>query len=114
MARPGAPSADRNSRWTALLIRNILLWLLPAWALWMLLTPFYNVFLLRTAETVIHLTEHPAVTELPRAVEDRDSAYVLRRDFPPTRRLMQPFKVNDLHFHFVLLVALFLAVPRVP
>jgi hypothetical protein len=104
----------RPHSWSGRLIRNILLWLVPAWLLWTLLTPYYNVFLLRSSETLLHLTEHPSVTELPRSVEDRDSAYVLRRDFPPARQLMHPFKVNDLHFHFVLLVALFLAVPDVP
>jgi len=96
----------------ALLIRNVLLLLIPVWLVWMLLTPAYNRFLLVSARNLLRLTESPNVTDLPR--RDTHFAYVQRLDFPPTKSLVHSFRVTDLHFHFVLLGALFLAVPGIP
>jgi hypothetical protein len=107
--RPAAPPARG---WTALLVRNTLLWLVPVAALWWLATPVYNRILVDSAVRVLHLFEHPAVTELP-AKGDHD-AYVVRRDFPPARSLVHPFRVTDVHFHLLLLGALFLGVPGLP
>lgn len=98
--------------WGALLIRNVLLALIPVWLVWMLLTPVYNRFLLVSARNLLQLTESPNVTDLPR--RDNHFAYVQRLDFPPAKSLVHSFRVTDLHFHFVLLGALFLAVPRIP
>jgi hypothetical protein len=98
--------------WTTLLIRNTLLWMVPVAALWWLATPVYNRVLLRSASGALYLFEHPAVTELS-AKGDHD-AYVVRRDFPPARSLVHPFRVTDVHFHLLLLAALFLAVPGLP
>ena len=86
---------------------------MPVWALWALATPLYNALLLRAGETVLNLVESPDVTELLLRQGGHD-AYVARRDFPPARTLVQPFRVTDLHFHLVLLGTLFLAVPGVP
>lgn len=98
--------------WAGRLVRNILLWMLPAWAAWMLLTPVYNRFLLTAAENLLQISESPDVTDLyPRG---RHDAFIVRRDFPPAKSLVQSFRVTDLHFHLVLLAALFLAVPDVP
>ena len=98
--------------WAGRLVRNVLLWTIPAWAAWMLLTPLYNRFLLTAAENLLQISESPNVTDLyPRG---RHDAYVVRRDFPPPRSLAHSFRVTDLHFHLVLLAALFLAVPDVP
>jgi hypothetical protein len=96
----------------ALLIRNVLLLLIPVWLVWMLLTPVYNRFLLVSARNLLRLTESPNVTDLPR--RDTHFAYVQRLDFPPTKSLVHSFRVTDVHFHFVLLGALFLAVPGIP
>jgi len=109
-AKPAAPPARRN--WGALLVRNVLLALVPVWLVWALLTPFYNRFLLVSTRNLLHLTESPSVTELPR--RDEHYAYVQRMDFPPAKSLVHSFRVTDLHFHFVLLGALFLAVPGIP
>jgi len=98
--------------WALLFIRNALLWLLPVALLWVIVTPFYNRFLLGSAATLVHLTESPDVTDLLR--KDDHFAYVARRDFPPSRSLVHSFRVTDVHFHLVMLAALFLAVPRVP
>ncbi|HLX08595.1 MAG TPA: hypothetical protein VKY89_12120 [Thermoanaerobaculia bacterium] len=111
------PAKDRTAAapergWAMLLIRNTLLWLVPVAVLWWFATPVYNRILVDTAVHVLHLFEHPAVTELP-AKGDHD-AYVVRRDFPPARSLVHPFRVTDVHFHLLLLCALFLAVPRLP
>jgi hypothetical protein len=105
-------SAPQQRAWTALLIRNTLLWMVPVAAFWWLATPVYNRVLLRSASGVLFLFEHPAVTELS-AKGDHD-AYVVRRDFPPARSLVHPFRVTDVHFHLLLLGALFLAVPGIP
>ena len=102
--------APRN--WAALLIRNVLLLLIPVWLVWALLTPVYNRFLLVSARNLVRLTESPNVTDLPR--RDDHFAYVQRLDFPPAKSLVHSFRVTDLHFHFVLLGALFLAVPGIP
>jgi hypothetical protein len=105
MARP-------HRRWATLFIRNALLWLLPVWLVWSLATPVYNRFLLGSAENLVHLTESPDVTDLHR--RDDHTAYIARRDFPPSRSLVHALRVTDVHFHLVLLGALFLAVPGVP
>jgi hypothetical protein len=96
--------------WAFLFIRNCLLWLLPAALLWALATPFYNRFLLASGENLVHLTESPNVTDLLR--RDDNFAYVSRLDFPLSRSLVHSFRVTDMHFHLVMLMALFLAVPR--
>ena len=98
--------------WARLFIRNCLLWLLPAALLWTLATRFYNTFLLTSAENFVHLAESPDVTDLVR--RDAHSAFVSRRDFPPSRSLVHGFRVTDVHFHLVMLIALFMAVPRLP
>jgi hypothetical protein len=109
---PGAVSPALSRDWAMRLMRNTLLWMVPVAFLWLLLTPLYNRVLLRSGAAVLHLTESPVVTDLfPKG--DRDG-YVVRRDFPPARALVYPFVVTDLHFHLLLLGALFLAVPGVP
>jgi hypothetical protein len=109
-ARDARPSrADRS--WLALFLRNVLLWLIPVWAVWALFTPFYNRFLLAGGQNLLHLTEYPSITQLLQ--QGSDDAVIARLD-PPLGRLQHGFRVTDIHFHLVLLAALFLAVPRVP
>ena len=91
---------------------NILLWLLPVTAIWLALTPTYNRFLLGNAENLLHLVEWPDVSDLLRI--DDHYAYVSRRDFPQARALVGQFRVTDIHFHLILVAALFLAIPRIP
>jgi len=109
-APPAAPAAEPRS-WVPRYLCNVLLWLLPVWAAWALATPAYNGFLLASGANLLHLTERPAVTIFHRL--DADDAGVERRDFPPGRALAGSFRVTDLHFHLVLLAALFLAVPGI-
>jgi hypothetical protein len=110
MARPAAARKARRS-WGLLFIRNALLWLLPVALLWASLTPFYNRFLLGSAENLARWTESPDVTNLLR--KDDHFAYVSRRDFPPSKSLVHSFRVTDVHFHLVMLGTLFLAVPGI-
>lgn len=98
--------------WAFTFIRNALLWLIPVAVLWAMATPVYNRFLLGSAETLARWTESPDVTDLLR--QDDHFAAVSRRDFPPGRALVHSFRMTDVHFHLVLLAALFLAVPGVP
>lgn len=105
-------ASQPGSSWAGRLVRNVVLWLVPVWLVWFLLTPFYNRFLLTASENLLQITESPDVTEL--VPKGRHDAYVQRRDFPPAKSLVHAFRVTDLHFHLVLLGALFLAVPGVP
>ena len=98
--------------WPLLLVRNALLWLVPVVFLWTLLTPVYNRFLLGSAQNLVRLTEYPSVTDLLR--KDNHFAYISRRDFPPSRTLVNAFRVTDVHFHLLMVGVLFLAVPGVP
>jgi len=98
--------------WAGRLVRNVLLWTIPAWAAWSLLTPIYNRFLVVAAENLLQISESPNVTDI--YLPGNHDAYVHRRDFPQARSLAHAFRVTDVHFHFVLLGALFLAVPGVP
>jgi hypothetical protein len=105
------PSAAPRD-WAALLVRNTLLWMAPVAVLWLLATPVYNRMLLGSAAGLLHLCERPVVTDL--LAKGDDDAYIVRRDFPPARSLVYPFRVTDLHFHLLLLGALFLGVPGRP
>lgn len=110
---PGNPATAGDPRnQVGRLIRNALLWLIPVALFWLLLTPAYNRFLLGSAENLARLTESPNVTDLLR--KDEHFAYVSRIDFPPARSLVYSFRTTDVHFHLVMLGALFLAVPGVP
>ncbi|HXO21082.1 MAG TPA: hypothetical protein VOA87_14300, partial [Thermoanaerobaculia bacterium] len=107
------PDAERRRDWLPRFVRNVLLLLIPAWALWALLTPFYNRFLLQSSQNLLHLTERPAATQFVR--QGADDALISRRDLPPAKSMLaRGIRVTDLHFHLVLLGALFLAVPGVP
>lgn len=97
--------------WAFLFIRNAVLWLLPVALLWAVAAPVYNRFLLGSAQNLVRLTESPDVTNLLR--KDDHFAYVARRDFPPAKSLVHSFRVTDVHFHLVMLGALFLAVPGI-
>ena len=110
-ARP-VPVRSPSSSWTLRLARNVALALLPVALAWVALTPAYNRVLLGSAENLLHLAERPDVTDLLRRGDHH--AYVARRDFPPARTLVHQLRVSDLHFHLILVVALFLAVPGVP
>jgi hypothetical protein len=109
MARP---PRSTGSRWTRALIRNTLLLLIPVTVVWLLATPVYNRMLLSWSAGILHVFEHPRVTELP--PRDPHHAYIQRLDFPPAKSLVFSFRVSDLHFPLILLGALFLAVPKVP
>lgn len=111
MARKAPPGRDRRS-WAGRLIRNILLWIVPVWLVWTVVTPAYNRFLKTAAENLLLLSESPNVSHL--LMQDRHTTHIQRRDFPPSRSLVGSVRVTDLHFHLVLLAALFLAVPDVP
>jgi hypothetical protein len=99
--------------WALRLARNVLLWIVPLWALWALLTPFYNRFVAVSAENLLRLSERPAVTRL----HGVDAHYVVpsRSDFPAGRsNVNYRIRVTDIHYHLILLGALFLAVPGMP
>ena len=94
------------------LVRNLLLLIVPVAVVWYLVTPTYNRLLLGGAQTILHWTESPDVTNL--LPKDGQSAYVQQRDFPPKKSLVHAFQVTDVHFHLILVATLFLAIPKIP
>jgi hypothetical protein len=96
------------------LIRNVFLWLLPAAIAWLLLTGFYNRFLTVGGQNLLNLTESPDVTRLEPHPSDDHYVAVIRTDRPPAKSRVYSVRVTDIHYHLVLLGALFLAVPGVP
>ncbi len=105
-----APAGDRGA-WALRLIRNVLLWAIPLSALWWAATPFYNRFITVASGNLLKIAESPNVTRLVPA--DPHYISIQRDDFPPGKPNYR-VRVTDLHFHLVLLGALFLAVPGVP
>lgn len=95
------------------LARGVLLWLLPTAVVWVLLTGFYNRFLTISAENLLHLVESPDVSQLEPHPRDDHYVSVIRRDRPPALSRVYSVRVTDIHYHLVLLGALFLAVPGV-
>lgn len=94
--------------------RNVVLWMIPSAVVWVLLTGFYNHFLMVSTENLLHVFERPDVTRLERHPQDAHYAAILRTDFPPAKSRVYSMRVTDLHYHLVLLAALFLAVPGIP
>jgi hypothetical protein len=109
--QPRHPRPPRRT-WAAQLVLSAFLWLIPVGVVWILVTPYYNRFLLTAAQNLCRLTESPDVTNL--VPVGRHDASIERRDFPPSKSLIHGFRVTDVHFHLVLLGALFLATPGIP
>lgn len=95
-------------------LRNLLLWAVPVAVVWWVVTPVYNRFLVAAGENLLHLVERPDVTELAPSTQAEGYWLILRKDFPPAKSRVYSMRVTDLHFHLIMLGALFLAVPGVP
>jgi hypothetical protein len=91
---------------------RVLAWSLPAALLWLLLTPFYNLFLVHAAERLVRLGERPSITQLE--LSRGHHAVITRSDTRAGGRLPYSFRITDVHFPLVLLLALLLAVPDLP
>jgi hypothetical protein len=107
------PTSNRpaSGSWAGRLVRNLLLWLLPAVAVWVIFTPFYNRFLALAGERLSRAGEFPAVTRL--YVQDTHQVLVTRSDLSGKDGFVYRFRITDLHFNLILTVALFLAVPGI-
>jgi hypothetical protein len=103
-------------------LRNVALWLVPSVLLWIAITPFYNRFLRESAESVVRLGERPAVTHLypapksdTRPRQEVHYLVITRDDYrAPAKGFLYSVRTSDLHFPFVYLWAMFMAVPAVP
>ncbi|MEM9592666.1 MAG: hypothetical protein AAGD06_00275 [Acidobacteriota bacterium] len=104
------PALDRSA-WFRRFARNVALWLVPSAVAWLVLTPFYNVFLTKSTENLVRLTEGPAVTRLQ--VKDTHYFVVTRTDLPTSRGFLSSVRVTDTHFPLIMTLAFFLAVPAV-
>ncbi len=111
MPERAASKASASGSWTGRLVRNLLLWILPAVFIWMLVTPFYNRFLSVAGERLARAGEFPAVTRL--YIQETHYLLVTRSDMSGKQGFIYKFRVTDLHFTLILTVALFLAVPAV-
>ena len=81
-----------------------------AFTVWLALSPLYTRFLAAASESVMRLTEKPAIT----SIAPRDTLMVVeRRDFPATPSSVQlAVESTDITFNFILLVTLFAASAR--
>lgn len=107
-SRPRTPGAAGAGR----LARNVLLLLPVAVIVWLAITPVYNRMLVNAGELLLHLGESPDQTRL--FLRDGRYAMVVRRDVSGGQRYLAELRLVDLHFNWILLVALFLAPPGVP
>jgi len=112
VGRKKPKAAESRHGWSTRLVRNLVIALVPVALVWVLSTPFYNLFLTHATENLTRLTESPSVTRL----EPRETHYfvITRTDFPTSKGFLESVRVTDVHFPLILLGALFLAVPGVP
>ncbi|MEO7795879.1 MAG: hypothetical protein ABIV06_14020 [Thermoanaerobaculia bacterium] len=106
-----ASNSPKNRSWPVQLVRNLLLWILPVVALWVLFTPFYNRFLALAGERLTRAGEFPAATRL--FIQDTHEVLVTRSDLSGKDGFVYRFRITDLHFNLILTISLFLAVPAV-
>ena len=104
--------AANRRRWTLRFVRNVVLWLIPVTIAWVLLTPYYNRFLVKAGENLTRMTESPSTTRLQ--AQGRHHLLITRSDMPASRGSLSSVRVTDTHFPLLLLVSFFLAVPGVP
>ncbi|HEV8632488.1 MAG TPA: hypothetical protein VGV61_19395 [Thermoanaerobaculia bacterium] len=90
--------------------RNVMLAGIAAAVVWMLVTPFYNLFLTKAAERLTRLGERPPVTRIE--LSHGQDGLISRAD-SRVRGLPYAVRVTDIHFPLVLLFALFLGTPDV-
>ena len=103
-------SKPRRS-WSTRFVLGVVLWMIPAAAVWYLLTPFYNSFLTTAAENLVRLTESPAVTRL--LEHDEHHLVITRTDFSTAKGWLDSVRTTDVHFPLVMLGAFFMAVPGI-
>lgn len=106
------PADSARGAWALRLGRNALLWVVPVFLVWTLLTPFYNRFVTVAAGNLLHLVESPNVSKLLKA--DDHYISVQREDFPPSKGNLYRIRVTDIHYPLILLAVLFLGMPGLP
>jgi hypothetical protein len=99
--------------WFRRLLRNGLFWLLPAVAIWLLITPIYNRFLVEATQNLMRLSELPNRTTL--SMHDRHHVLIYRNDVRAQTSTghVSSLRVTDYHFPLIFTAVLFLAVPGV-
>lgn len=108
----GGPAAVARSTFARRLVRNLALVAPVSVLLWVMVTPFLNLFLCRAAERLSRLGERPPATHI--ALSRGHDALIGRGDTRAHGRLPYRVRATDIHFPLVLLVSLFLATPGVP
>lgn len=101
-----------GSSWPLAFSRGVVLWLVPVALVWLLLTPYYNRFLVKAAENLSRLTESPAVTRLQ--LQEQHTMLISRSDVPAPKGYLYQMRATDTHFPVMMLAAFMLAVPGVP
>lgn len=113
-ARPAPPQARRATAapTPGRFAVNVVRWLLPAALVWLTLTPLYNRALATGAERVLHFFERPDQTRLD--LKATHYLTITRMDYRGGQAAAGEFRVTDSHFNWILLGALFMAVPDLP
>ena len=95
-------------------LRNLALWAIPVIVVWVLITPYYNRFLMRATHNLVRLTESPAKTTL--RMHDRHRYLIYHADISGQTSTGHVYSANVTNFHFplIFLGMMFLAVPGVP
>ncbi len=108
-ARSSEPSRDAGGHFSVgRFVLGAMIWLVPAAIVWILVTPFYNRFLITAGENLLRLTERPSVSRL--SVEGEHHTIASRTDLSkPAGKV----RVTDIHFPLLMLAAFFLGVPNV-
>jgi len=102
-----ATSSSTRS-WPLLFTRNLVIWLVPVYLVWLVFTPFYNLVLMKGAEHLVRFSESPALTKLERF----DTHHlIITRTSDDVPQLPYSVRTTDIHFHLIMLGAMFMAVP---
>lgn len=94
-------------------LRNLALAAVPVIAVWWVITPVYNRFLMRASENLVQLTESPDRTTL--ALHETHHFLISRNDVRGQTSTGHVYSVRatDVHFPTILMAVLFLATPGV-
>ena len=110
-ARGNAEPRPQRRAWALRLARNLVITAPIAMMLWLLVSPFLSLFVVKAAERVTRLAERPSVTRIE--LSKGEDALISRADTRAGGRLPYGVRVTDIHFPLVLLIAIFLATPDV-
>ncbi len=95
-------------------LKGLAIWLIPVVLVWLLVTPYYNLFLTTATNNVLRLSEIGNKTSVRR--HDDHHLLINRTDLKlkTSTGHVGSVRVTDVQFNSLLMALLFLAVPGVP